>query len=222
MEEPKPAQTPAQTQIPDSKPDPDSNIPQNQTLPQSQPPMPAPPSTLPPQSKKRPLNQNIQDSPYYKMRLIVKDLRPHFIEVLKTSDFQKCDAARKIQEQMKILMGFYKEMIAEPAVSSSLENSNNGRPVKDTPNGQDIQPDRKFVKPSKDRAVPTGNTNERQLSSEDGKNNVGFFVGGSAFGWNFTSSFGNSEPVYYGRTKEAYRAAKVIVDDKAAPPSSSS
>lgn len=34
-----------------------------------------------PQSRKRHLQHEIQDSPYYKMRGLLKDLRPHFIEV---------------------------------------------------------------------------------------------------------------------------------------------
>lgn len=33
------------------------------------------------QSRKRPLQHEIQDSPHYKMRGLLKDLRPHFIEV---------------------------------------------------------------------------------------------------------------------------------------------
>ena len=34
------------------------------------------------------------------------------------------------------------------------------------------------------------------------------YIGGSAFGWNFIT-FPGSKPVFYGRTKEAFRAAQV-------------
>ena len=62
--------------------------PNHQNLPPQQPPV-APPTASPPSdisTRKRPLDDDILarlvDSPYYKMRVIVRDLRPHFIEVL--------------------------------------------------------------------------------------------------------------------------------------------
>lgn len=73
MEDPKPAQdTATQNSIPPSTA-------------QTAPPQPSAPSSPDKGGKKRPLdiNAGIQNSPYFKMRLILKDLRPHFIEVLK-------------------------------------------------------------------------------------------------------------------------------------------
>lgn len=77
MEEPKPAEienTAAQVTIP--QPDTTQTLP-SQPLVQSQ-------ATAATNSKKRPLDNNaqIQDSSCYKMRLVLKDLRPHFVEVL--------------------------------------------------------------------------------------------------------------------------------------------
>lgn len=74
MEEPKPAENTA-AQVTNPQPD------KTETLP-SQPPV-QPQATAATNSKKRPLDNNaqIQDSSCYKMRLVLKDLRPHFVEV---------------------------------------------------------------------------------------------------------------------------------------------
>ncbi|KAL6322634.1 hypothetical protein AAG906_015320 [Vitis piasezkii] len=89
MEEPNPAQT---------NPTPPPNAPQN--LP---PPPPQPPTSLPQKTKKRSLDSNvsIQNSKYFKTRAVVKDLRPHFIEVLRSPDFRNCKAANEIREHVK-------------------------------------------------------------------------------------------------------------------------
>lgn len=67
------------------------NLPPQEPQPRPPPPVGAaaaaptpPPSSI--HTRKRPLDDNILarlvDSPYYKMRAIVRDLRPHFIEVV--------------------------------------------------------------------------------------------------------------------------------------------
>ncbi|RVW30623.1 hypothetical protein CK203_097633 [Vitis vinifera] len=91
MEEPNPAQT---------NPTPPPNAPQN--LP---PPPPQPPTSLPQKTKKRSLDSNvsIQNSKYFKTRAVVKDLRPHFIEVLRSPDFRNCKAANEIRELFILL-----------------------------------------------------------------------------------------------------------------------
>ncbi|KAK6142818.1 hypothetical protein DH2020_023166 [Rehmannia glutinosa] len=191
-----------------------------------------------PQSRKRPFEQNtpnIQDSPCYKARAVLKDLRPHFIEkennvvkpdglpnahrkgsgcgflaikennmapmVLKTADFQNCKAAGDIREGMKLLINLYKDMITE---SMKQETCNNNPPAYSSPNipnGQKPVEHRQDVKPAE-------NSHQNAASIEISGHGVKgtYIVGGSAFGWNFIT-FNGDKAVYYGRTKEDFRAA---------------
>ncbi|KAJ6710113.1 T1N6.14 PROTEIN [Salix koriyanagi] len=69
--------------------------------PQPQPAVPtAPPPPVPPESKKRSLDNYgpIQECSYFKMRAVVKDIRPHFLEMLRTVDFRSCKGAEELQE----------------------------------------------------------------------------------------------------------------------------
>ncbi|GMI66847.1 hypothetical protein like AT1G01730 [Hibiscus trionum] len=177
-------------------------------------PPPQPPPTAPeqPASKKRPLensNEPYQISPYFKMRLVLKDLRPHFIEVLQMSDFRNCKAADEIKEKTTHIVELYKQMIA------SIEKSNN------TPGGQTLQVETgmkqkpqeqpQVVKPapalsSKNKTFSSSSVTGK-LESEDGEDSGTYIVGGSAFGWNFIT-FTSNKPVYYGVTKESFRSAQ--------------
>ncbi|KAI4355055.1 hypothetical protein L6164_003869 [Bauhinia variegata] len=224
MEEPKTAQTTpplsdsnpppsstAQTLLPQPSPPP----PPSTTLP-PQPPPPPPPttatSTLPPKSKKRSREYDalLKNSNYIKMRAVIKDLRPHFIEVLKTPDFRNCKAAHEIREQMKILMESYKHMKADvisqkssvPDSQPSSGENLNGKKLQDAKSHEQSQTDRAFGKPYENK--PTSQTVYEKLA-EDSHSHGTYVVGGSAFGWNFITYKGE-EPVYYGRTKEQFRA----------------
>ncbi|KAJ7962167.1 Tumor necrosis factor receptor superfamily member 8 like [Quillaja saponaria] len=199
MEEKKVAQTvPAQ----DANPNPQITA---QTLP-SQPPLSAP--SVPLKSKKRPLEDNghLQRSNYFKLRAVLKDLRPHFIEVIRTPNFRNCKAAHGIQEQLKILMEVYRDMTSDAILlgksvpeGQSLSGTNrDGKKLQEQP-----QPDRVSGKPSESKAFPpvTASAFEKQ----QGEDILGtYVVGGSAFGWNFIT-FSGKEPVYYGVTKEQFR-----------------
>ncbi|XP_034708514.1 uncharacterized protein LOC117931630 [Vitis riparia] len=207
MEEPNPAQT---------NPTPPPNTPQN--LP---PPPPQPPTSLPQKTKKRSLDSNvsIQNSKYFKTRAVVKDLRPHFIEVLRSPDFRNCKAANEIREQLKVLMDLYKQMTAEtvsigkcknvPEAQPTLSENKDGQKPherhQDVKQAEQSVPDRAFAKPSEDMPFPTANLSEKQRP-EDGWAQGTYVVGGSAFGWNFIT-FPGSKPAYYGVTKETFRAA---------------
>ncbi|KAL7121349.1 hypothetical protein ACP275_02G177000 [Erythranthe tilingii] len=158
------------------------------------------PKTLP-ESRKRPLENDtvsIQNTPYYKIRAVLRDLRPHFIEVLKTPDFRNCKAADDIREGMKLVMELYREMTAETGKLEKCSNGNieNGQKrVKHHGQQEDLKPgenllhdvDEASAEPLGDHAPDT------------------FIVGGSAFGWNFVTSHG-SKADYYGQTKEDFRA----------------
>ncbi|THG23988.1 hypothetical protein TEA_012960 [Camellia sinensis var. sinensis] len=95
MEESETAQTTLPTQNP---------IPNPPNITQNLPPPHLPP--LPQKNNKRPLDQNghIQNSKYFKMRAVLKDLRPHFIEVLRTPVFHNCKAAHEIRERPVIIV----------------------------------------------------------------------------------------------------------------------
>ncbi|XP_052171206.1 leucine-rich repeat extensin-like protein 3 [Diospyros lotus] len=174
----------------------------NPSAAQSLPPRPPAPPSLPANSKKRPLDQidHIKNSRYFKMRAVLKDLRPHFIEVLRTPDIQNCKAAHEIREQMKILMDLYKEMTTE-TISITKCNYVQERPV-----ASELQQDgQKSGEPSL-----LGNLSEK-LRTEDSRHQGTFVVGGSAFGWNFIT-YPGKEAVYYGRTKDVFRSANVILE----------
>ncbi|GMY09188.1 UV excision repair protein RAD23 homolog [Fagus crenata] len=186
---------------------------QSQTTPTQ---LPNPPSTaqcpppqplslpLPPKSKKRPLDTTTnttthsQNSNYFKMRAVLKQLRPHFLEVLRTPDFRNCKAADEIREQMKLLVELHKEITAETISFGKSKNVPEGqnqdgqKPQEQPPTTEQPHPDKVFSKPS-----------EKQRA-EDGRSQGIHIVGGSAFGWNFVT-YSAKEPVYYGETKESFR-----------------
>ncbi|KAL2478768.1 hypothetical protein Fot_47782 [Forsythia ovata] len=129
------------------------------------------------------------------MRALLRDLRPHFIEVLKTPDFRNCKAADEIRQGMKVMMDLYKEMTAE---SIKLERCNNvPRNIEDEQKPKEHKKRAKLAEIS----TPDGTLNKPSDQLQVGS----YIVGGSAFGWNFVT-FHGSKAVYYGRTKESFRA----------------
>ncbi|KAE8699734.1 hypothetical protein F3Y22_tig00110570pilonHSYRG00117 [Hibiscus syriacus] len=176
------------------------------------PPQPPPTAREQPASKKRPLengNDQVQNSPYFKMRLVLKDLRPHFVEVLRAPDFRNCEAAGEIKQKTKHLVELYKQMIA------SMETSNNesgGQTLQgETGMKQKPHEQQQVVRPapavsSKNKTFQSSGVTGK-LQSEDGEAPGTYIVGGSAFGWNFITFTGN-KPLYYGVTKESFRSAQ--------------
>lgn len=61
-----------------------------------------------------------------------------------------------------------------------------------------------YSKPSENRYQPSMGCDK--IQGEDKQNSGTYVVGGSAFGWNFIT-FPGKESVYYGVTKESFRAA---------------
>ncbi|KAF8111492.1 hypothetical protein N665_0074s0025 [Sinapis alba] len=140
--------------------------------------------------RKRGLEGNVkmENSNYYKMRLLVKDLRPHFLQVLRAPDFRNCKAAIEIQEKMKLLLQLYQEMIGQQTPISEkpikTESSlSNGKTLNQTPGPSTV------------------------VVGDDDDNKV---VGGSAFGWNFVT-YGGTDAVYSGLSKEEYRTSHPII-----------
>ncbi|KAL1217107.1 hypothetical protein V5N11_021446 [Cardamine amara subsp. amara] len=176
------------------------------------PQVPAPPSTVTtdPSSRgrKRTLEGNLQieNSNYYKMRLLLKDLRPHVLEVLRTPDFRNCKAAIEIQEKMKLMLQLYQEMIGESPKrekTAKTESLSNGKAIYQTPQTTEL-------KSSETSYVQT----EKHNSNGDGVKVGDTVVGGSAFGWNFVTYEG-TEPVYAGMSKEDYRSSHPIIQAEA-------
>ncbi|XP_075494289.1 uncharacterized protein LOC142531903 [Primulina tabacum] len=157
------------------------------------------------ETRKRTVEQ-FQESPCYKMHVVLKDLRPHFIQVLMTPDFHNCDAADKIREGMKVMMDLYQEIAADSSPlekCSTVPNDSSG----DTRDGQkpvELQENAKSAE-----NIPLDGEGPTIIS--DHQDQGTYIVGGSAFGWNFVTFIGNKS-VYYGRTKESFRAANPKLD----------
>ncbi|XP_021614314.1 neural Wiskott-Aldrich syndrome protein [Manihot esculenta] len=237
MEETTPVQDPP-TQDPNPEPNPNPNPPATVAAPPSQPPLqtadaapppsatvataspsPSPPpppppaaASLPPKGKKRPLEGDvqIQDCSYFKMRAVLKDIRPHLLEVLQTVDFRSCKGADELRERLKLLMELYKQMTAE-AVTTKAKNepaeqplpSENGVGQKSLGHLQEVKP---AGQPQSNRVLAKPSESKEAVDLEE----QSVYIGGSAFGWNFITFSGN-KPVYCGRTKESFRAAQVAL-----------
>ncbi|PON92062.1 hypothetical protein TorRG33x02_121340 [Trema orientale] len=186
MGEPKAAQltpTPTATPTPTQVPNPPS------AASQGLPPQPPPSSN----SRKRPLDNDSlsHNSKPFKLRLLLKGLRPHFLQVLRTPDFRNCKAANEIQEQVKIVVELYKQVISE-TISSGKNNATGSQPLSGESKDGQNQQEKLSEKPQPEAGEIKGT----------------YVVGGSAFGWNFIT-FSGKDPVYYGVTKETFRT-KVI------------
>ncbi|KAB5527085.1 hypothetical protein DKX38_020932 [Salix brachista] len=210
-------------------------------------------------SKKRPLDNYspLQECSYFKMRAVVKDIRPHVLEwtsgvareLRNLKKFTSCGmiANTRIRleiymlylslscscspllsydnicslfylklylkllhnsygKELKLLMELYKQMTEEKVTVTKWKippnSSENGVGLKPQEQLQETadqsQPGQVFAKPSE------------KLQAEHGENQGTHIVGGSAFGWNFIT-FPGSKPIYYGRTKELFRAAQVTL-----------
>ncbi|PIM99961.1 hypothetical protein CDL12_27534 [Handroanthus impetiginosus] len=150
------------------------------------------------QSRKRPFDESTaktQKSRYYKLHAGLKDLRPHIIEVLKTPDLRNCKAASDFHEGVKLIKDLCKDIVEE-----NIELDKRSKPTEHS--SSDILNGQKPTNPQQD-VKPAEKTQPKELSGHLPHGT--YIVGGSAFGWNFIT-FGSTKAVYYGRTKEAFRA----------------
>ncbi|WCJ22807.1 hypothetical protein M5689_004874 [Euphorbia peplus] len=185
---------PPPTTTPVSTPPPPATAPVSVPPPDTAPvtvPLPeAPPAavTLPPKTKKRSPESNalIQDSAYFKIRAMLKDMRPRFLEVVRAEDFRDCKAADELRERLKLLMELYKQMTAEGVTLTKCRNGSE--------NGAAQKPEQ----------LPADNGEAIDIEEQS------CYTGGSAFGWNFIM-FAGQKAVYYGRTKESFRAAQAAL-----------
>ncbi|XP_027348966.1 uncharacterized protein LOC113860684 [Abrus precatorius] len=174
-----------------------------------------------PTTKKRPLDSD-SHSNYHKIRAVIRDLRPHFLQVLRTPDYKNCQASREIQEQLKIVIKFNDKMKAESVSLGKCQNVQDGQTKASTnvdqktlkeqqpqhvKSAEQSQVEKASARPSEIKLTPPV-PGLQKLQAEDGQTQGTYVVGGSAFGWNFII-FSGKEPVYYGRTKEQFRSGKV-------------
>ncbi|CAH1416357.1 unnamed protein product [Lactuca virosa] len=177
------------------------------------------PQNLQANPKKRPsdCNVNIQDSTYFKIRAVLKDLRPHFLEVLRTPDFQTSKAAHEITQQMKVLMKLYKDMTTDTITMEKCKNGIDGVHDQKKPPPPEVKPAEPPQPPpvEKEKVVTRKASEELPTANKHHPEEVtpgSYIVGGSAFGWNFVTFLGGKLAAYYGRTKEDFRAANPIPD----------
>ncbi|KAK7243313.1 hypothetical protein RIF29_38106 [Crotalaria pallida] len=181
--------------------------------PQTLPPRPPSSTTpIPPTTKKRPLDSHslFHNSNYIKIRALVRDLRPHFLQVIQSADYQNCKASHEIQEQLKILMNLYDNLKADIGKSRNMLNGQN---VDHKTTQEQLQAERAFARSSEIK-LTSPVSGLQKLPTEDCQTHGTYVVGGSAFGWNFITFSGN-EPVYYGRTKEQFREVNQLSNSSA-------
>uniref|UniRef100_A0A2P2PQ25 Uncharacterized protein n=1 Tax=Rhizophora mucronata TaxID=61149 RepID=A0A2P2PQ25_RHIMU len=156
------------------------------------------------------------------MRAIVKDIRPHLVEVLRTVDFRSCKGADELREKMKLLMELYRQMTAETDTTKCKTTTEGHSLACENGSGPEVQDQLPDVMPENQPQLETTLRNpsdnkpfrsilppERpeKLQTDDSVDQ-GCIVGNSAFGWNFIT-FPGDDPIYYGRTKESFRTANV-------------
>ncbi|KAI3888019.1 hypothetical protein MKW92_029267 [Papaver armeniacum] len=174
------------------------------------------PSSLPPlppnhTTKKRKLADNVDtNDKCFKIRAIVKDLRPNFIEVLRTPDFRNSKAAEEIKTKMGLLIDLYKQLVSETVSATTCDSG-----VQSLPGESKVEQIPLEKLPEEKHAAQPQPDQIPQKVSEPNSNNVvqdvvfegTYVVGGSNFGWNFIMHPGG-KPVYYGVTRESRKLAK--------------
>ncbi|XP_074279879.1 uncharacterized protein LOC141605122 [Silene latifolia] len=152
--------------------------------------------------KKRSLDYDYlsQNSPYFKMRAVVAELRPLVLKAILAPTMDACEARHGIQEKLELLLDQCRQQ-----KTASVINCNGGTGRKHPDNGKQPEPKLpQLPRVNQEKRFPTGNGIVKQ-KHETQVIPGSYIVGGSAFGWNFLM-FQGTKPEYYGRTKEAFRA----------------
>ncbi|CAL9052766.1 unnamed protein product [Musa banksii] len=184
-------------------------------------------------SKKRKLNAaEFRESDYYKLRLAVKNLRPLFVEVLRTPDFRSSKVAHDLQNQMKTVLELTQKLRgdvtscekckkpSEAVHSLKVENEEplEKPPENVTPNAHPQAGDfptapEKASQPEKATSISdsfqgtTAPEIKEKAKQLDEAFQGTYVIGGSKLGWNFLV-YPGSEPVYYGVTKASVLARR--------------
>ncbi|XP_010918541.1 uncharacterized protein [Elaeis guineensis] len=153
-----------------------------------------------PPAKKRKLEDGgFQNTPYFKIRCMVRDLRPLFLELLRTPDFRNSKAAHDIRNQMKIMLELLKQLNTDiPEEEKQAAQNQSG----EAPNVSDNIMAQKKVQGAKATDVTEFAKQLEEVVQET------YMIGGSPVGWNFLV-YPGSKPLYYGVTKASVLSRQV-------------
>lgn len=109
-------------------------------------------------------------------------------------------------------MELYKQMTAQTIAigKNTTENQPLSGESKDGPKAQEKPHDVTTDQPKSNNLFAKPSAAPEKLRADDCQVSGSYIVGGSAFGWNFIT-FTSKDSVYYGVTKESFRAAKSSV-----------
>ncbi|PKA59440.1 hypothetical protein AXF42_Ash019594 [Apostasia shenzhenica] len=162
--------------------------------------------------KKRKIDDDgFYSTKYFKIRSIINDLRPFFVEVLQTPNFRESKAAHEIQTRLKTMEDLTKQLRNETGSAlnsheTCLEQPLSGSVKEEVVENQcdgEKKPMKLQQELKKEELVELVNVIEKEFPDP-------FLVGGSPIGWNFLV-YPGGKPIYYGLSKEstlAIRAAK--------------
>ncbi|KAI0500583.1 hypothetical protein KFK09_018797 [Dendrobium nobile] len=175
-------------------------------------------------NKRKSDNVGFHNSEYVKVRAIVKELRPFFMEVLHTPDFRESKAAYEIKKRMKTMIELTKQLTESASTlkpSKVHEQPLQGAAMKEENAENKVEVNKQIKQPQQSEILAaSGNSRivtKQKVESKvigklgtEGASRGTFVVGGSPLGWNFLL-YPGSRLAYYGRTKEsvlANRASK--------------
>ncbi|KAL0913722.1 hypothetical protein M5K25_017203 [Dendrobium thyrsiflorum] len=171
-------------------------------------------------NKRKPDNGGFHNSEYVKVRALVKELRPFFMEVLHTPDFRESKAAYEIKKRMKTMIELTKQLtetastlkpskIHEQPLHGAIKEENAENKVE--VNKQITQPQQsEILAASANSRIVTKQKLESKVLEKLGTEGFprgSFVVGGSPVGWNFLL-YPGPKLAYYGRTKESVLASR--------------
>ncbi|KAL1823712.1 hypothetical protein ACET3Z_010490 [Daucus carota] len=159
-------------------------------------------------SKRKIGDVDIRDSPYFKIRALVSLLRPRFLQVLETPDFHKCEAATDIEQGMKLVMEYYREMLTEAKKRDKMDKAPlQFESAKQSQGRQKATHQAKQVtKEADDKKLFAPPSSPKMTYESGGRLYGSYIVGGSLTGWNYITFKNRKQPQYYGVTKETHRS----------------
>ncbi|XP_068646412.1 uncharacterized protein [Aristolochia californica] len=170
-----------------------------------------PPSSGPQTTKKRKVeNGGYRNSTFFKIRKIVKDLRPYFIEVMHAPNFQESKAADEILKQMQNMMELTKQLQMElKEIENSKKPTEHQHPLAGESNTESMerkQEDKQTRPPLHEKSAQKP---DKELKVEAAALGGTYVIGGSPLGWNFTM-FPGTFSVYYGESKARFRSRQAV------------
>lgn len=184
--------------------------PQTQNLDPTPKPETKPEERKPAETKKRKSGhvEELRNSAYFKIRSIIKDLRPLFIEVIHAPEFRESKAANDIRKQMNTMIELTRQLrneapAAKPEKSEEVPAAGANKEEKQNKRENHVpQPQNGKLPTAAKEKVPEAKGPAKQF--EEGFQGT-YVIGGSPVDWNFLFYLGGT-PVYCGETKASFRA----------------